>query len=272
MGFLLKKKIFRGNEYSVNYGPFGINKFLLSHYARVLVFYGIFIPSSKLIVMPKNGILLFLTFQQIWFFSRMECWNHGFRVKVWVMQTKSWHILLSQNLEKLPSMGSRTQILRAWLQHLENGHLQLLLDCILVAFLARYRFEGDGVPSPHFETCSDYYLYCGWRSDACLPVHVDKTEISNSVLLLTSTGPWQGSFSEANVRETDLDFSFYACWSSSSRSYCGSCGEGIPVWGKTNFLMCSFQLQELNRTSNCFDGGFVWNGSLLVEPDPTLMP
>lgn len=132
---------------------------LLFRFPNVLVFYDIMTSKPKPIVIPNDGIFLFLTFQQIWFFSRMECWNRGFRVKVWVMQTKSWHILLSQNLENLLSMGSPTQILRAWLQHLANGHLQLLLDCTLVASLARYSCENDGLPSPHSGTVNLYWAY-----------------------------------------------------------------------------------------------------------------
>lgn len=58
-------------------------------------------------------------------------------------------------------------------------------------------------------------------------------------LLSFKLGSEQGRISEADVREADLDFSIHACGSSSSRSNCRWCREGILLRSKLS-LMTSF--------------------------------
>lgn len=85
-------------------------------------------------------------------------------------------------------------------------------------------------------------------------------DIEFTLLLVNlKPGPWQGSLSEADVREANMDFSFHACWRSSSWSNCRCCGEGTSRWGKAVFVVDYLSLSERSGKVQIFgDYGPQW--------------
>ena len=79
--------------------------------------------------------------QQILCSSRMECWIHGSRARVYWTQTRSWPTSLYQSLESHQSMGLLIPTQRAWLLHLAAGLLQWLPACKTADLPARWGYE-----------------------------------------------------------------------------------------------------------------------------------